>query len=88
MNLDEAEIQASTKAEVKVKVKCAVNKYVFDKLKKLQEGPSKIIHICYKNFKVQSYMTSHTLNNHELSLLFSLRSRTASIFKANFPYNA
>ena len=69
-------------------MKSAVKKCVFDKLEKLQEGHSKISHICYKNFKVQSYMTNHTLNNHEVSLLFSLRSRTASIFKANFSYNA
>ena len=88
ISLDEAEIQACTKSEFKIKVKSAVKEYVFDKLKKLQEGHSKISNICYKNFKVQNYMTNHTLNNHEVSLLFSLRSRTASIFKANFPYNA
>ena len=32
-------------------------------------------------------MTNHKLNNHEVSLLLSLRSRTAREFKANFPYN-
>ena len=32
--LDETEIQASSKAEFKTKVKCAVSKYDFDKLKK------------------------------------------------------
>ena len=33
-------------------------------------------------------MKSHVLNNHEASLLFSLRSRTTKQFKANFPYNS
>ena len=30
---------------------------------------------------------THQINNHEASLLFSLRSRTTKEFKANFPYN-
>ena len=79
-NLDEPQIQVSSKAEYKIKVKHAVKQYVFWKLKTLQEGHSKISAICYKTFK-----TNHTLNNHEISLLFSLRSRTARAFKANFP---
>ena len=43
MNLDEAEIQASTKAEFKVKLKCVVNKYVFDKLKNSKKGTVRLV---------------------------------------------
>ena len=71
-----------------MKVKHAVKKYVVGKLKKLQEGHNKISAFCYKTFETQRYLTNHTLNNHEISLLFSLRSRTARAFKANFPYHA
>ena len=71
-----------------MKVKHAVKKYVFGKLKKLQEGHNKMSAFCYKTFETQRYLTNHTLNNHEISLLFSLRSRTARAFKANFPYYA
>ena len=37
---------------------------------------------------MQQYLKSHLFNNHEASLLISLRSRTTREFKANFPYNA
>ena len=60
---------------------------VFTTLKQKQEGHSKIKNIVYSEFKAQGYMKSHMLNNHETSLLFSLRSRTTKAFKANFPYH-
>ena len=40
--------------------------------------------IQYDTFKIQSYMKSHILTNHEVSLLFSLRSRTFRGVKNNF----
>ena len=86
--LDEPEIHRSSKAEYKIKVKHAAKQYVFGKLKEIQEEHSKISTICYKTFEAQIYLTNHTLNNHEVSLLFSLRSRKARAFKANFPYHA
>ena len=35
---------------------------------------------------MQNYLKSHMLNNHEASLLFSLRSKSTREFRANFPY--
>ena len=64
-----------------------MKEHVLSKLKNLQKDHSKISHISYKTFEAQKYLTNHMLNNHEVSLLFSLRSRTAPSFKANFPYN-
>ena len=58
-----------------------------NKIKELQSGHSKISYICYEKFKPQEYLKTHMLNNHEVSLLFSLRSKTAREFKANFPCN-
>ena len=85
--LNEKEIIGKSKSEHKSLVKDNIKQHVFDKLKKLQLGHSKISHIKYKTFETQKYLTNHKLNNHEVSLLFSLRSRTAREFKANFPYN-
>ena len=34
---------------------------------------------------MQEYLKTHRMNNHEESLLFALCSRSAKIFKANFP---
>ena len=61
---------------------------MFAKLKLKQEGHSKIAHIVYSKYKTQGYMKSHVLNNHEVFVLFSLRSRTTNQFKANFPFNS
>ena len=68
-------------------VKENIKQHLFDKVKKLQLGHSNTSNIKYKTFKAQKYLTNHKLNNHEVSLLFSLRSRTAYGFKAKFPYN-
>ena len=70
-----------------MKIKNKIKTHVFENLKKKQEGHSKIRDICYDEFKSQEYLKTHLLNNHEVSLLFSLRSRTAKQFKANFPFN-
>ena len=36
---------------------------------------------------MQNYLKSHMFNNHEASMLISLRSRTIREFGAKFPYN-
>ena len=58
--------------------------HAFRELKKLQEPNSKANTINYTTFRAQSYITDHLLNNEEISLLFSLRSRTVRNVKANF----
>ena len=61
---------------------------MFEDLKSAQKEHSKISNICYQTFKVQDYLKTHILNNHEVSLLFALHSRTFKYFKANFPFNS
>ena len=56
-------------------------------MKDKQKNHRKIRDICYFDFKTQPYLESHMLNNHEVFLLLSLRSRNAKQFSANFPYN-
>ena len=86
-DIDEHKIEHETKTEHKNNVKKKIHKYVFDNLKQQQQGHSKIRDICYEKFKPQEYLKTHMLTNHEVSLLFSLRSRTTKQFKANFPYH-
>ena len=54
-------------------------------LNDLQKKHSKVKDICYNSFRIQNYMTTHRLNNDEVSLLFSLRSRTVRDIKLNTP---
>ena len=86
IEMNEEKIKTSSKQEHKTIVKKKIKEHIFEKLKLQQEGHSKIRDICYKEFKSQEYLKTHILNNHEVSLLFSLRSRTAKQFKANFPF--
>ena len=65
-------------------IKEKVRDKVFDTLKEIQSTHTKIRDVCYKEFKIQDYMRSHTLNNHEVSLLFSIRSRTVKNVANNF----
>ena len=86
LELTENEIKEQSKSTFKTKVKDKINNLMFSVLKQEQKEHSKIQNICYSTFKRQSYLKTHLLNNHEVSLLFSLRSKTAKQFKANFPY--
>ena len=68
-------------------MKRSIADHVFSKLKNLQKRHSKINQTSYQTFEAQGYMKDQTPNNHEVSLLFALRSRTALPFKAHIPYN-
>ena len=84
---NEEEIIKESKFQFKERIKKSLRAHMFSKLKVEQNEHSKISHICYSSFKMQEYLGTHRMNNHEVSLLFSLRSRTAKIFRANFPFN-
>ena len=60
------------------------NRYM---LTKQQEEHTKS-QICYNRLETQKNLKTHVLNNLKELLLFSLRSRMAKQFKANFPYNS
>ena len=87
MEMIEEAIQSESKLVYKNRVKKHIRMYMLSELKKKQEGHNKISNICYNDLKTQEYLKTHMLNNHEVFLLFSLRSRNAKQFKANFPYN-
>ena len=57
---------------------------MLNELRKQQKEHTKI---SYNRLEIQKYLNTHMLNNHEVLLLFSLRSRNAKQFKANFPCN-
>ena len=81
---DEENAKKCTKTEYKKYIKEKVRQNVFQKLKETQGTHIKVSEICYNSFKMQDYMNSHILTNHEVTLLFSLRSRTVRSVKNNF----
>ena len=74
----------NSKCEYKKIIKQKVRDKVFEKLKETQRTHIKVSEISYSTFKLQEYMDSHILTNHEVSMLFSLRSRTLRNVKNNF----
>ena len=86
ISFNEEEIMKQTKCQFRSKIKRKLRDNMFKVLKNEQKGHSKISHICYSTFKVQEYLKTHIMNNHEVSLLFALRSRSAKSFRANFPF--
>ena len=87
MIMDENLIKSESKYVYKNRLKKHMHSFMLKELKKQQQEHSKIKQICYKGLETQEYLKTHMLNNHEVFLLFSLRSRNAKQFKANFPYN-
>jgi hypothetical protein len=88
LEINETLIQNCTKSQFKVMVKTSLKSHIFSELKKEQAGHSKIKTIKYPIFQSQEYLKTHMMNNHEVSLLFALRSKTVKQFKANFPFHS
>ena len=68
----------------KKKIKSKINEAAFKYLKDLQQTHSKVKNVKYEKFETQQYLTSQLFTNKETSLLYSLRTKTTKIFKANF----
>ena len=73
-----------TNLEYKKYIKEKVRHKVFDNLRETQSTHIQFSEICYQTFRMKEYMNSHLLTNQELSLLFSLWSRTVRSVKSNF----
>ena len=86
ITFDEDVIKKYNKCEFKSIIKRLLGKHMFKDLRKEQQKHSKIRNICYPKFEVQEYLKTHQMTNHEVSLLFALRSRTSKYFKGNFPF--
>ena len=74
----------TTKVDYKNIIKSKIRDEVFKVLKTTQGTHTKVNQIVYNTFKIQEYMKSHMLTNHEVSLLFALRCRTFKSVKNNF----
>ena len=83
-NFTEEYAKRNTQSEYKSLIKQMVRSRVFDKLEETQSTRTKVSDICYNTFTRQEYRNSHELNNHKVSILFSLRSRTFKSVKNNF----
>ena len=86
LGINESEIRNCTKSQYKSMVKRKLRDHMFSELKRVQSEHSKIKIIEYRTFETQEYLKTHLMNNHEVSLLFALRSKTVKEFKANFPF--
>ena len=86
IQLDEEVIQNYTKCEFKSTIRRLLREHMFEDLRNDQKEHSKIRNICYQRFEVQEYLKTHQMNNHEVSLLFALWSRTSKHFRGNFPF--
>ena len=86
IQFNDEEIMKETKVEFKLRIRNVLGDHMFKELKRAQQEHSKISSIIYKTFKVQDCLKTHMMNNHELALLFALRSRTSRYFKTNFPF--
>ena len=84
----ENEIEAMSKTQFKTFVRNKVKDHTFRILNVKKETHIKISHIQYDQLNMQKYLKSPMWNNHEASLLFSLRSKSTREFRANFPYYA
>ena len=84
INFDINEIRNTGIDIFKKKVKAKMRDVALTYLKNLQQTHSKIKDIKYEKLKIQDYLKSPLFSNSETSLLFSLRSRTAETFKANY----
>ena len=65
-------------------IKKKVKQRVFENLKTIQQSHSKVREICYETFKIQDYMNSQKITNHEVTLLFALRSKSVRSVATNF----
>ena len=65
-------------------IKNKVKQRVFENLKTIQQCHSKIREICYETFKIQDYMKTQKITNHEVTLLFALRSKSVRSVATNF----
>ena len=83
-NINEKDAQEMSKFQYKSMIKKKIKLKVFENLKDVQKTHSKVREICYQTFKMQDYMKSHMLTNHEVSLLFALRSRSVRNVANNF----
>ena len=70
---------SSYKKHIKSRIKTAALKY----LKTQQKKDSKVKHIVYNKLTTQNYMLSPMFTNHEVNLLYALRSRSTKC-KANY----
>ena len=75
-NIDEKVAKEMTKLQYKTMIKKKIRQKVFENLKTVQQSHSKVKDIIYSTFKMQDYMNNHILTNHEISLIFALRSRS------------
>ena len=74
-----------SKIALKKMLKYKIKSKALEYLNNLKNEHSKVRHISYRKLETQEYLVSNVITNEEARLLFSLRTSTLKVFKANFP---
>ena len=75
----ESEIKLMSKYSFSKLVKSAIREEAFQYLDSLKSGHSKVMHIQYKNFKMQDYFLSNQISTQLAKFTFSCRSRMVTV---------
>jgi hypothetical protein len=86
--VNEEDAKSISKFEYKKNIKNKIRQRVFEELKQVKDTHSKVRNIQYESFEIQEYMKNSVLTNQEISLLFSMRSKTMRSVKTNFGITA
>ena len=78
LNISEQEISQMKKQKFKDIIKSLARDSALQYLKALKQTHTKLDGITYKNFELQSYLSSPLFNNESRNLLFRLRTRTVN----------
>ena len=84
INIEEEDIENMSRADFKALVKSAVRQAAFEHLLILQQSHSKYKHVRHNSFKMQPYMSDHTMNMEDIALLFALRTKTVRNIRSGF----
>ena len=84
--LTDEQIVQMQEVDYKKLIKSRVNITAFNELEQLKQGHSKVKDNIYTDFKhIQPYFLNRNITNRQMSLMFSLRSKTLRSIKCNFP---
>ena len=86
IDMTDEQIVQMQELDYKKLIKNKVNSTAFNELEQLKEGHSKVRDNIYTDFKhIQPYFLNRNITNRQMSLMFSLRSKTLRSIKSNFP---
>ena len=84
ISMEEEQIENMSKTDFQAIIKSAVRKAAFEHLLLIQQSHSKYKYVKHNTFKMQPYMSDHTMNSDDVALLFALRTKTVRNIRSDF----